>query len=161
MLKILLFDDSGCKSEFSEFIKKHHLAVKALISSRDLLSHTNLLLASFDKVNNQSRKLLVNTNESLTLLDIFNVMRCEGDRNYTNIFMADKKKYIVSKTLLEFEEMLSKYNFIRIHKSHLVNINFLEKFIKTDGGYIILSDGTKLPVSSRRRENLFRILSKL
>ena len=68
---------------------------------------------------------------------------------------------MVSKTLMDFEEMLGATSFIRIHKSHLVNINYIEKYIKSEGGMIELNDGTKLPVAVRKKEVLLKKLNQL
>jgi|ERR1043165_3054878 two-component system LytT family response regulator len=161
MLKLLLVDDSTCKKELADFIKKQKNAVKVVAHSKDLLERTNELLQSLGSRNGTQKRIVINTTESITMLNVADIIRCESNRNYTYLYMANKKKIIVSKTLMEFEEILSKYNFIRVHKSHLINVNYIEKYMKSDGGYMMLTDGSKLPVSIRKKEYLFSELEKL
>jgi len=157
MIKLILIDDESCKKELSDFVKKYKRSVKLFVDSKDMGSESGVL----PLMANMRKKLAVNTTESVTLLNIHEIMHCESNRNYTYIYMADNKKLIVSKTLMEFEEVLMKYNFLRIHKSHLVNINYLEKYMKSEGGFVLLTDGTKLPVAIRKKEYLFKELEKL
>lgn len=161
MLKLLLVDDSACKKELAAFVKKHRNSVKALVQTGDLLEKTNKLLNNLSNHNGTQKKIVINTTESITMLNVSDIIRCESNRNYTYIYMANKKKIIVSKTLMEFEDMLHKYSFLRIHKSHLINISYIEKYVKSDGGYIMLTDGSKLPVAVRKKEFLFRELEQL
>jgi two-component system, LytTR family, response regulator len=161
MLKLLLIDDSGCKKELALFIKKQHNSIKVLTQSADLLEKTNELLNNLGNHNGAHKKIVINTTESITMLNVSDIIRCESNRNYTYMYMANKKKIIVSKTLMEFEDILYKYSFLRIHKSHLINISYIEKYVKSDGGYIMLTDGSKLPVAVRKKEFLFKELEKL
>lgn len=161
MLKLLLIDDTNCKKELALFIKKQKNAVKVLAQSGELLSKTNDLINSLINQNGTQKRIVINTTESITMLNVSDIIRCESNRNYTYLYMANKKKIIVSKTLMEFEEILHKYRFLRIHKSHLINIGYIEKYVKSEGGYIVLTDGSKLPVAIRKKEYLFNELEKL
>jgi two-component system, LytTR family, response regulator len=161
MLQLLLIDDSNCKKELSSFIKKHINSVKIIADPKELLLKTNELLQAVGNQYGTQKRIVINTTESITMLNVADIIRCESNRNYTYLYMANKKKIIVSKTLMEFEEMLSKYNFLRVHKSHLINVNYVEKYVKSDGGYMMLKDGSKLPVSVRKKEYLFNELEKL
>ena len=153
MLRFLLIDDSRCKKELELFLKKQKEAVKMAGDGTGLLSRAALTV--------QPKKIVINTTESITVLNVSDIVRCESNRNYTYIHMTNKKKIIVSKTLMEFEEILHKHRFLRIHKSHLVNIDYIEKYMKSEGGYIMLTDGGKLPVAVRKKEFLFNELDKL
>ena len=86
------------------------------------------------------------------------VMRLEASSNYTEIFFADGKKHTATRTLKEFEEQLVSDNFCRVHKAHLVNLDYVDKFMKTEGGYLLLKDGTSVPVSRQKKEELLRRL---
>jgi two-component system LytT family response regulator len=153
MLRFLVIDDINCKKDLFEFLKKNKRSVKFLTGQK-----SPDVLVSFIK---GQKRIAVNTTESLTLLNIDEIIRCESNRNYTLIFMENKKKVMVSKTLMDFEQMLGANSFIRIHKSHLVNINYIEKYIKSEGGMIELNDGTKLPVAVRKKEVLLKKLNQL
>ena len=161
MLKLLLVDDSTCKKELTAFIKKQKNAVKIIADPKDLLSKMNELLQAIGNQYGTQKRIAINTTESITILNVADIVRCESNRNYTYLYMANKKKIIVSKTLMEFEDLLCKYNFVRVHKSHLINVNYIEKYMKSDGGYMMLKDGSKLRVSVRKKEYLFNELEKL
>ena len=108
---------------------------------------------------NSFEKIALPTLDGINFVKIKDIIRCESDNNYTNIFINDGKKYFVSKTLKEFDEMLTPFNFFRIHKSHLINLNYLQKYNKGEGGYVIMEDGSELEVSRRRKEDFIRALS--
>lgn len=82
------------------------------------------------------------------------IIRCESDSNYTYIFLTSGKKILLAKTLKEIEEALSGLSFFRIHQSHLVNMNHVSKFSKSEGSYVVMTDGSTLNIS-RNRKDLF------
>lgn len=87
------------------------------------------------------------------------IVRCESDGQYTRVFTNDGKKYMVSNPMKEYEDILEDYGFFRIHKSHIVNLSFIDSFDKE--GYIILKDNTSLPVSRRKKNELIEVMSHL
>ncbi|MBC7536096.1 MAG: LytTR family transcriptional regulator [Ferruginibacter sp.] len=87
------------------------------------------------------------------------IICCESDSNYTMLFLKDKRKIIASRSLKEMEEILEDYPFIRVHHSHVVNINEVEKYIKGEGGYLIMSDGSSVNVSRSKKDLLLKKLS--
>lgn len=115
------------------------------------------LLANLNK-QNEDKKLVLKTTESIHLVDVQNIIRCEAHRNYTQFYLAENKKLLVSKTLKEFDEVLTSYNFFRVHQSHLINMRYFERFDKTDGGFVIMKDGSEVPVSHRRKEAFLRFM---
>jgi two-component system LytT family response regulator len=142
-------------------MKKQKNSIQFFTQSAELLSKTNELISNLGNQGNIRKKIVINTTESITMLNVSDILRCESNRNYTYIYMANKKKIIVSKTLMEFEDILHQYRFLRIHKSHLINISYIEKYVKSDGGYIMLTDGSKLPVAVRKKDYLFKELEKM
>lgn len=110
---------------------------------------------------NEPRKIVLSTAEKMHIVEIDDIIRCESDDYYTRFFFMDGKTLLISKTLKENEELLGEKHFIRPHKSHLVNIKYIKGFLKNDGGYIVMSDGTKVPVSRRKREYVVSTLSHL
>lgn len=82
------------------------------------------------------------------------IVRCESSNSYTHVFMADGERITVSVSLLEYEEMLTPYGFVRCHQSHLVNKQFVKSLVKESGSYLLLQDGTQVPVSRQKREGL-------
>ena len=96
---------------------------------------------------------MVPTTNGFELLPVIDILRCKSEINYTTILMKDRLKLVVAKTLKEFEEMLSGYNFFRVHNSHLVNLAYVKSYHKGKGGSVILIDGTEIEVSTRRKED--------
>ncbi len=105
--------------------------------------------------NNQYR-LALHTHQGLKLVAPQDIIRCEANNNYTVFFLADRSSITTSKTIKEYEEILSEYNFVRVHKSHLVNLSFVE--ILTPKNQLILHDKTHIEVSRRRKPELVEIL---
>ncbi len=106
-------------------------------------------------------KLVLSTFEGMHVVKIPDIIRCQSDDYYTRFYFRNKKELLVSKTLKEYEQILSGHNFIRPHKSHLINIRYIKSYMKMDGGYIILTDGTQIPVSRRKKEMVLEVLNNL
>ncbi|MEP6748645.1 MAG: response regulator [Bacteroidota bacterium] len=104
-------------------------------------------------------KIALPTMEGFQLLAAESIISCASDSNYTCLFLKDKRKITASRNLKEMEEMLEDYPFIRVHHSHMVNINEVDKYIKGEGGYLIMSDGSSINVSRSRKELLLKKLS--
>jgi len=100
----------------------------------------------------QPQKIALNTGDSFQLVDIDEIIRCESDSNYTHVFLKSNKKITVARTLKDIEATLDGLVFFRIHQSHLINMNHINKFIKSDGGYVVMSDGSNLTISRSRKE---------
>ena len=102
--------------------------------------------------------LALHTSDRIHFLDCDEIIRCESDGNYTNFFSADGQKILVARTLKEYDAILSPAGFIRVHQSHLVNPKYIREFVKVDGGYLVLKDGAKVPVSTRKRAAIIDFL---
>lgn len=111
------------------------------------------LLLNLKAGNSENLKLALPTSAGLTFIKIFDILYCKASGNYTEIFMKDGKKHLVSRQLKEYDEMLVEHNFFRIHHSSLINLNYVQDYIKGDGGYVIMSDNTSLDVSRRKKED--------
>lgn len=107
------------------------------------------------------KKLVLRTAQDLHVVDVSDIIRCQADNVYTTFFLTSGEKIVVSKGLGEYVELLENYGFVRPHQSHLVNLNFIKKMDKSDGGFLILKDKTEIPVSARRKQQLIDILNKL
>lgn len=107
---------------------------------------------------NTTNTITLNTQEEIRLVNKIDIIRLESMGNYTTFYLADESKVLVTKTLKEFEKLLS-HDFIRSHQSHLVNINHVKSYIKTEGGYIELKNGKHVPVSFRKRASVIEALS--
>ncbi|MEH6771779.1 VIT domain-containing protein [Maribacter arcticus] len=89
------------------------------------------------------------------------IIRCESESNNTIFYLQDKRKIFVTKTLKYLEDLLSSHDFVRVHQSHLVNLQCISAYIKTDGGYLMLKNGENVPVSVRKKTEIIEILDKM
>ena len=113
------------------------------------------------KVNQPSvsvKRIALPTMQGLELVEINSIISCSSNSNYTEFYLADKKKILVSRTLKEIDELLEGYAFMRVHNSHIVNLNAITKYIKGEGGYLIMTDGSTVDVSRSRKEILMQKL---
>ncbi len=99
-------------------------------------------------------RLVIPTSDGREYLNPNDIIRIEADRSYSWFYIIDKKKILVSRHLKEFQELLNDRNFFRPHNSHLINLDFVKKYVRHDGGYIEMADGSQVPVS-RNRKDLF------
>ncbi|MFT4601636.1 MAG: two-component system LytT family response regulator [Arenicella sp.] len=106
----------------------------------------------------QPKRIALNTLEKIHIVNVDEILRCESNINYTMFYFLDGTKLLVTKTLKEFDKLLSDHNFIRVHQSHLINTAFIKEFIKSDG-YIIMRDGTRVPVSTRKKQVLMEMIA--
>lgn len=135
--------------------------VESKLSTQEVNQNIQVLLDNIKSRDTESHKIVLSTSEKIHVIETDQIIRCESDNYYTNFFLADGKKILVSKTLKENEELLSDHNFIRPHKSHLVNVKFIKGFLRSDGGYIEMTDGSKIPVSRRKREKIIEVIKHL
>jgi two-component system LytT family response regulator len=115
------------------------------------------LLSNLDKV----RKIVLKTAESIHIVQVKNIIRCEADINYTTFYLVNNEKLLVSKTLKEFDDLLENSGFYRTHQTHLVNLDHIVRYDKTEGGHLVMADDSIVPVSSRKKEELFGIFEKM
>ncbi|MBI4930649.1 MAG: response regulator transcription factor [Bacteroidetes bacterium] len=128
------------------------------------------LLENIKKSDEQFSKITLPTGNVFEVVLVKDIIRCEANDNYTNVYLADPtkskdsefyrsgKKFLVSGTLKHYEELLPEKDFIRVHHSHLINKEHMIRFLKEDGGYAVMSDGTKVEVSRRKREEFLKKL---
>lgn len=86
------------------------------------------------------------------------IIYCKADGNYSNLFLNGDKKEMISKKLKEIEEMINNGGFYRVHNSYLVNLNYIKEYVKSDGHYLVLDDGTSIPVARTRKDRLLDLL---
>ncbi len=104
---------------------------------------------------NENFKIALPTLEGLVFVKVNDIVYCEASSNYTQIFTLEGK-YLVSKTLKEYDDLLSDHNFFRIHNSYLININSIKKYVKGDGGYVVLNNNISLDVSKTKERSFFK-----
>ena len=117
-----------------------------------------ILMQKIKQPSNPVNKIALPTMEGLQMIPVDSIISCESDDNYTNIQLKGKKKLLVTRSLKEMEEILEQHSFTRVHRSYLVNLNEIEKYIKGDGGYLVMSDGTTIDVARNKKEVLLKKL---
>ena len=108
---------------------------------------------------NSISKIALPTNDGLTLVDINEIVRCQSDGSYTVFYTTGKQTFMVSYNIGEYEKQLKAFRFLRIHNSHLVNLNHIKRYKKGRGGTVIMSDGEEIDVSARKKEELMKELN--
>ncbi len=134
-------------------------ARKRLSGSRVLNQNLEVLLENLRHTASEHNKIALPTDDGLILVQVTQIIRCEADGNYTRFYLAGGEAMLVSKTLKEFETLLAEMNFLRIHHSHLVNVSHVRKYVRGEGGLVVMSDSTSVPVSRRKKDELIRRLA--
>ncbi|MFN2440326.1 MAG: LytR/AlgR family response regulator transcription factor [Chitinophagaceae bacterium] len=117
-----------------------------------------ILLQKFRQPSESINKIALPTIDGLQMIAINTIITCESDDNYTTLFFKSGKKLLVTRSLKDMEEALEQHSFLRVHRSYLVNLNEIEKYIRGEGGYLIMSDGSTVDVSRSRKELLMQKL---
>lgn len=118
-------------------------------------------LLSNVKPENKLKKVGIPDGDGLVFINLSDIIRCDSDGNYTFFILTSGKKIIASRTLGEYEQMFADDNFFRIHRSHLVNLEHVKKYIKGEGGYVVMSDNSQVEVSRRNKTDFLEKLSHL
>lgn len=115
-----------------------------------------VFLQNMKTMQQTNKKIALPTINGLVFMPVQNIVRCESTGNYTRLFFTDKKQLLVSKPLKEFEELLTDVDFFRVHNSHLINLQQMESYIQGEGGFALMSDGTQVEVSRRRKADFLK-----
>ncbi|MGE0076330.1 MAG: LytR/AlgR family response regulator transcription factor [Bacteroidales bacterium] len=134
---------------------------ESLNQSDDLSAKLQNFFANLDEREKDKKKIVLKTATSIHLVPIGTIIRCEADENYTMFYFTNQPKLLISKPLKYFEEILEQYGFLRVHQSHLINLSHLIRVDKVDGGIVVLTDNVSVPISVRKREQVFRMLEGL
>jgi two-component system LytT family response regulator len=117
-----------------------------------------LLLQKIRQPSHPVNKIALPTMEGLQMIPIETIVSCQSDDNYTTFKLKNGKKLLVTRSLKDIEECLEQYPFVRVHRSYLVNLNEIEKYIKGEGGYLVMSDGNTIDVARNKKEVLLKKL---
>lgn len=104
------------------------------------------------------QKLAVPTSAGFLFLTTGEIIRLQSERNYTDFILSGNRKVVVTRSLKEYEDLLAPLGFFRVHHSHIVNLNHVTRYIRGEGGYLVLSDGSNVDVSRRRKEDFLSLL---
>jgi two-component system LytT family response regulator len=119
-----------------------------------------LLLQQYKHPHLPSAKLPFATQEGIVFIKPDTIVHCESSSNYTTLFFTDRPRLIISRTLKEVEDVLKAYNFLRVHHSHLINLEQVSRYVKADGGYIEMMDAAQIPIARNRKDFVVDALMK-
>lgn len=143
-------------SNLIEAVKK----VEGSINTEDLNLKLKILLNNISEPIKNKKKIVLKTMERIYSVDINDIIRFESDGGYTKVYLVDGKRIMVSRTMKEFDDLLLDVGFLRVHHSHLVNMNHLFCFEKVEG-HVIMKDESIVPVSNRKKDQLLELLNML
>ena len=123
------------------------------IAQQSNFKTANILLENLSIENKQLKKIVLPTMEGFDVIQLRDIVHCKANDNLTDFYLNSGKKKTVCKTLKFFEEALSDFDFLRVHKSHLININFVESYQKGKVGDIKLSNGFTVPLSIKKKDS--------
>lgn len=127
-------------------------ATNTVVSGVDTLKH-NLV--------NGIERIALNSQDKIIVIKVEDILRLESSGSYTLFYTKNSEQILVTKTLKEYDAMLSDQGFIRVHQSHLINLDAIKEYVKNDGGYIKMIDGKDIPVSSRKKSLVLKTLTKI
>lgn len=137
-------------------------AVQKAVSRKSQQSQNKQVQNLLQLLNHQNfreeHRIALPTAKETRFVETQKIVRCESSNNYTAFFFQSGEKLVVSKPIYEFEELLKDYGFLRCHQSHLVNKKYIKSWVKEDGGYLVLEDGTEIPISRQKKEMLRAVL---
>src|ERR1700741_253819 len=127
-------------------------AIQKKASSPPSMENLQFLIQQLKKADDNFQKITLPTGNAFEIVNIKDIIRCEADASYTHFYLVGGKKLMISASLKHYEDLLPENDFIRIHHQHLINMNHVTRFLKQDGGYAVMSDGTQIEVSRRKKE---------
>lgn len=136
------------------------IAIQKLESKLNPISKAQLDLAAAVRNRQMPDTIALPSAEGLTFALINEIVHCMADGGYSRVFMSDKSEILISKTLGDVEELLAEYSFFRIHHSSLINLKQVKKYIRGEGGEVIMSNGQSLPVARTRKNDFLNIFTR-
>lgn len=118
--------------------------------------HTRILIENIHSVNKQYHKIVLPLMEGFEVIQVKDIIRCEANDNFTDFVLANGRKLLICRTLKFYEELLQEFDFVRVHKSHLINIQHVTKYLKGKGGQVVMSDNSVADVSPNKKEELMK-----
>ncbi|WP_025740581.1 LytR/AlgR family response regulator transcription factor [Aquimarina pacifica] len=146
----------GSRELREAIMKAKHINEKNNFIQNSLLSLNHNLKESKTYL----KKILIGDACGYFVVNVEDIIKCRSEKNYTIFFLKDGKEIVSSKTLKEYEKLLIDCNFIRVHKSNLINLECIKQYLRGEGGSVILSDGSEVEVSRRKKGDLLTALSK-
>lgn len=130
--------------------------IKKQKESNTQFLHSKILIENIQTENKQAQKIVLPLLEGFEIIQVKEIIRCEANDNFTDFILTNHRKIMICRTLKQYENMLEEYNFVRVHKSHLVNVQHVTKYLKGKGGQLIMSDQSHVDVSPNKKEALMK-----
>lgn len=141
-------------------IKDLQNAIERLVKEKRIVTRERIdvLKQSLSESKSQDDKIAVPTAEGLEFIIIKNIIHIESSSNYSKLFLSDGKTMLVTKLLKDFEDMLLPYRFYRVHNSHLINLSYIKKYIRGEGGQVVLQTGETIDVARRKKDDFLKLI---
>ncbi len=130
--------------------------VQQHILKQELFNRNQILIENFREPKPEKQQVILPTLEGFEVVKMEEIIRLQGNGNFTDIYLRNKGKKMVCRFLKHFGEILP-YPFIRVHKSHIINFNYVKSYYKNSGGYVVMEDNTEIEVSSTYKEELLKL----
>lgn len=142
-----------------EELEKAVDAVSQQIEEKQKINRAEILLQNIEAVHNQNRKLVLPTMEGLEVVRMSEILYCKAEDNFTIFHFTDGRKLMICRNLKFFESALSHFGFCRIHRSHIINLEYIKRYVKGKGGSVIMENGQEILVANTKKSELIRRLS--
>lgn len=139
------------------------LAVEKVVQKKQSvpnMENLQFLIQQLRRADDNFQKITLPTGNAYEIVNVKDIVRCEADGSYTTFYLSDKRKLMISAGLKHYEELLPENDFIRVHHHHLINMQHVLRFLKEDGGYAVMSDGSKIEISRRKKEAFMEKLNR-
>lgn len=136
-------------------------AVNRLVKSRHTKTRERLdiLRQALTEARSQEDKIALPTSDGMEFIRVKDIIHIESSSNYSRIFFTEGRQMLVTRLLKDFEDMLLPYKFYRVHNSHLINLSYIKKYIRGDGGQVVMQDDTYIDVARRKKEEFLKLIT--
>jgi two-component system LytT family response regulator len=135
-------------------------AVNRLVVQHDRQTQEklNVLKKSLQEGKSQEDRIAIPTSEGMEFINIKNIVRIESSSNYSKLYLLNGQTILVTRLLKDFEEMLLPYRFYRVHHSHLINLTYIKKYIRGEGGQVVMQNGDMIDVARRKKDEFLKLI---
>ncbi|HFC00367.1 MAG TPA: response regulator transcription factor [Phaeodactylibacter sp.] len=144
-----------------EELEKAVANVEERLAQKDQLSHAQILLENMAALNAQNRKLVLPLLEGFEVVRMSEILYCEAQDNFTSFHLVSGKKHLICRNLKFYETAMNEFGFCRIHRSFIVNLEYVKRYLKGKGGSVILENGKEITVSNNKKSELLRRITLL
>lgn len=128
--------------------------VKENMSKSNSVTHTKILVENMRALNRQNQKVVLPVIDGFEVVKVNEILRCQGNGNFTDFYLADGSKKMICRTLKFYEDVLTDFDFMRVHRSHLVNMQFVKAYKRGKGGTLVMEDGSQVEVSANKKDEV-------